>query len=171
MKQKTKFIICGIVVPALFIIGLVIAIIFSIQNKDNEVAHETTIKSIETVSAEITSNDKTDIETINVEYTTEADTTDYEVEQLFSSVPIKNMTDKEMNYLGNDMYLLEEKINELIIGHGYQNADEIRFEESEFSEDEKTFVMTFVLKTHLNKDPYIVVKYQKEIHTFDLQIW
>lgn len=171
MKQKAKFIICGIVVPILFIIGLVAAIIFSIQNRDNEVAHETKIKSTEAVSVEMTSNDETAIENINSEYSTESDTTDYEVEKLFSSVPIKNMTDKEMNYLGNDMSLLEKKINEFIIGHGYQNADEIRFEESEFSKDEKTFVMTFVLKTHLNKDPYVVVKYQKEKHIFDIQIW
>ena len=170
MKEKTKFIICGIIVPILFMIGLVTAIILSIQNKDNESAIETTIQSIETVSEEMTSNNEKSTESKETE-TTEPETTDYEVEKLFSSAPIKNMTDKEMNYLGNDMYLLEEKINELIIGHGYQNADEIRFEESEFSEDEKTFVMTFVLKTHLNKDPYIVVKYQKEIHTFDLQIW
>lgn len=170
MKQKTKFIICGIVVPALFIIGLVTAIILSIQNKDNEFVIETTKQSIEIASEEITSNDKKSKETKETE-TTEPEITDYEVEKLFLSVPIKNMTGKERKYLGNDMSLLGEKINEFIIGHGYQNAGEVRFEESEFSEDEKTFIMTFVLKTHLNKDPYIVVKYQKESHTFDIQIW
>lgn len=170
MKEKTKFIICVIVVPALFMVGLVTAIILSIQNKDNESVIETTKQSIEIASEKITSNDKKSIETKETE-TTEPETTDYEVEKLFSSVPIKNMPDKVVEYLGDDVSLLEEKTNEFIIGHGYQNADEIRFEESEFSEDEKTFIMTFVLKTHLNKDPYIVVKYQKESHTFDIQIW
>ncbi len=170
MKEKTKFIICGIVVPALFMIGLVTATILSIQNKDNESVIETTIQSIETVSEEMTSNDEKSTETKETE-TTESETTDYEVEKLFSSVPIENMSDKVVEYLGDDVSLLEEKINELVIGHGYQNADEIRFEESEFSADEKTFIMTFVLKTHLNKDPYIVVKYQKESHIIDIEIW
>ncbi len=171
MKQKTMFIICGVVVPTLFVIGLMIAIILSIRNKDNKVSEKITMQSIETESGEMVSNKEKIVETTIDEKATELNTTDYEVEELGLSVPIKNMTNKEDDYLGHDKSLFEEKMNEFIIGHGYQNADEIRFEESELNADEKTFIMTFVLKTHLSKDPYIVVKYQKEAHTFDIEIW
>ena len=83
------------------------------------------------------------------------------------------MTKEVFDYLGDDISLLEEKIKEFVIGYGYQNAKEIRFDESEIVKEgrEETYIMTFEIKTSLYKDPIIVVKYQKKIHWFDIEIW
>ena len=162
MKQKAKFIVYGVVVPILFIIILSMAIIISLQNKSSEIK--------ETESVVMTSDNEKITET-TIQQTSESDTADYEVEKFQSKVSITAMTEHEIEYLGKDKATFEQKMNEFIVGYGYQNCEEVRLEESEYNEEEQVFIMTFVIKTHLSKDPYIVVKYQKKNHTFDIQIW
>ena len=167
------FIVCGVVVPILFIVILVLAIIFTIQNKDKMNTEKATMQNIETesvVSFSDTDNVKIE-ETTIVKKDSEINTTDYEDEKIQSAVPITGMTQKEVDHLGDDKTSFEQKMNEFIVGYGYQNSEEIRLEESKLDAEEKTFIMTFVLKTHLYKDPYIVVKYHKPARKFDIQIW
>jgi hypothetical protein len=166
MKQKTMFVMFGIIIPILFIICLITAVIFSIQKKNEQSTEQNTTAGIEqsVINPEETSELT---ETLNSNETV----TDYEIESEESTVPITGLTDKELGYLGEDKSILDEKMKEFIIGYGYQNATEVKLEESEFNSEEAVFIMTFVLKTHLNKDPYIIVRYQKTAQTFDIQIY
>lgn len=172
MKQKTAFIlICA--VSVLFLIVLTVAVVFTVQKRENT---ESTSDVQETVQEKI-AEDTTDIMTESKiitesdEITSSQETTDYEMEAENKPVKVEGLTDKEQKFLGSDRDILENELNTFITGYGYQSAESLTLEESEYDSDTQTYILTFKININLNKIPYVLVKYQKHTHTFDMEMW
>lgn len=170
MNQKIKFIlICA--VSVLFVVILIVAVFFTVQNHKN--ANNTT-DIPETVSESVI-KDKTDTVTERI---TESDggtlnqkTTDYEIEAENKPVEVEGLTDKEQKFLGKDIDILKSELNTFIAGYGYQSAESLTLEEVEYDADTQIYTLTFKININLYKVPYVVVKYQEHLHTFDMEMW
>lgn len=159
MKEKTRFIITWIVIPACFIVVLITAICLSIGRSSGE---EKTAKIVETTITESTTTMDTD--------TVAATVNDYEIEATNRDVAITNIDEKIKKYLGTDEKEFYEKVHENILGYGLQNCEELRLEESDIDNKTDVLTMTFHLSIDL-KDMYMVVEYHKNTHEFNFKIW
>ena len=164
MKEKTRFIITWIVIPACFIVVLITAICLSIGRSLGE---EKTTKIIGTTITESTSTME---QTETVIDTDTATVNDYEIEATNRDVAIANIDEKIKKYLGTDEKNFYEKGHENILGYGLQNCEELRLEESDIDNKTDVLTMTFHLSIDL-KDMYMVVEYHKNTHEFNFKIW
>lgn len=164
MKEKTRFIITWIVIPACFIVVLITAICLSIGRSSRE---EKTAKTIGTTITESTSTLE---QTETVIDTDTATVNDYEIEATNRDVAIINIDEKIRKYLGTDEKKFYEKVHENILGYGLQNCEELRLEESDIDNKTDVLTMTFHLSIDLN-DMYMVVEYHKNTHEFNFKIW
>lgn len=166
MKEKTRFIITWIVIPACFIVVLITAICLSIGRSSGE---EKTTKIIGTTITESTTTmERT--ETAMYTDTVAATVNDYEIEATNRDVVITNIDEKIRKYLGTDEKEFYEKVHENILGYGLQNCEELRLEESDIDNKTDVLTMTFHLSIDL-KDMYMVVEYHKNTHEFNFKIW
>ena len=164
MKEKTRFIITWIVIPACFIVVLITAICLSIGRSHS--GEEKTTKIIGTTITESTSTMKQTETVID----TDTAVNDYEIEATNRDVAITNIDEKIRKYLGTDEKEFYEKVHENILGYGLQNCEELRLEESDIDNKTDVLTMTFHLSIDLN-DMYMVVEYHKNTHEFNFKIW
>ena len=98
MKEKTRFIITWIVIPACFIVVLITAICLSIGRSSGE---EKTAKIVGTTITESTTTME-QTETAMDTDTVAATVNDYEIEATNRDVSITNIDEKIKKYLGTD---------------------------------------------------------------------
>lgn len=167
MKEKTRFIITWIVIPACFIVVLITAICLSIGRSSGE---EKTAKIVGTTITESTTTME-QTETAMDTDTVAATVNDYEIEATNRDVSITNIDEKIKKYLGTDEKKFYEKVHENILGYGLQNCEELRLEESDIDNKTDVLTMTFHLSIDYLKDMYMVVEYHKNTHEFNFKIW
>lgn len=172
MKQKTEFIlIC--VVSVLFMVALTVAVIFTVQKRENmKSASDATETISKTITEDVTSiMTESEIITRNDVITFNKETMDYEIEAENKQVKVEGLTDKEQKFLESDVDTLENELNTFITGYGYQSAESLILEESEYDSGTQTYILTFKININLHKIPYVLVKYQKQSHTFEMEMW
>lgn len=169
MKKKMMFICAFIILPVLFIGGLVTAAVMTISHSHTA---DTTV-SATTIMVTVYPSAETGTAATQAAIEVTKDATGHEIENPLQIVPVTEIPEAELNYMGSDKAIFDAQMNEFIIGYGYQNAAEIRFDSAEIKQKSKDqyLLMIFDIKTTMYKDPSIVVKYRKKDHSFEMQMW